>query len=74
MPSCPDAWSLYATSQCFLKYLGYIWCLIVDCPSKYNLTVELNDISIVVQLPQNVLFIIVFMFVTCTPVMGFGQK
>ena len=39
-----------------------------------NQCVELNDSSIVVQLPQNVLFIIVIMFVTCTPVRGFGQN
>ena len=32
-----------------LQYLGFM-VLIVDCPSKYILTVELNYISIVMQL------------------------
>ena len=57
----------------FLKYFGYM-VFDCDCPSKYNFTVELNDSSIIVQLSSNVLFIIVFMFVTCTPVRGFGQN
>ena len=31
-------------------------------------------LSIIVQLSSKFLFIIVFMFVTCTPVRGFGQN